>query len=95
MSNDGGFLRPVIEPTPPATSASNQVNLPHPRQRPLKSGSNKEAILRQYLDNAISQVNRKHAIRGSENHGGFANFGEISKELDTLFNLIWISGTRK
>jgi hypothetical protein len=95
MSDQGGFLRPVMEPTPPATSASSQVNLPHPRQHPLKSGSNKEAVLRKYLDNAINQINRKHAVRGSENHDGFASFGEISKELETLFTLIWISGTRR
>jgi Sec7-like guanine-nucleotide exchange factor len=95
MDLDGGFIRPMELTPAPSSINSGQANLPHPRSTPLKSGSNKESIFRQYLDNNISEINRKHALRSSEKRDGWASFADISKELVNLFNLIWISSTRK
>jgi hypothetical protein len=97
---EGGFVRPVL--TPPrslASSATTKANLPHPRTTPLKSGSSKESMFIRFLDENITRIQRRHTLRGNKQHqnetnSGFTSFVQVAKELDTLLNLVWISGTR-
>jgi Subunit 11 of the general transcription factor TFIIH len=57
-------------------------------------------MLIRFLDENITRIERRHAMRTSPyqkegNESGFTSFVQVAKELDTLLNLIWISGTRE
>src|ERR1700761_7075744 len=99
-TNEGGFIRPLLTPPQSIASSTSKVDLPHPRTQPLKPGSSKESMFIRFLDENIMRIQRRHAMRTSQqqregNDAGFTSFVQIAKELDTLLNLIWISGTRK
>jgi hypothetical protein len=97
---EGGFVRVVLTPPRSVASLTSKANLPHPRTTPLKSGCAKESMFIRFLDENITRIQRRHALRGNKQHqegpnSGFTSFAQVAKELDTLLNLVWISGTRR
>jgi hypothetical protein len=76
--------------------------LPQPRAHPLKPGSTKESTFIRYLDDGILKIQRRFAKRGSDSDGGnqgveatgYKSFSEPAKDIETLIDLIWLSGTR-
>jgi hypothetical protein len=102
MAGQGGFLPPILSP-PQSSVASSVVGiLPQPRGHPLKPGSTKESTFIRYLDDNILKIQRRFAKRGSDGEGGnerleatgYKSFSEPAKDIETLIDLIWLSGTR-
>lgn len=100
-SNSGGFFRPT---TPPASSVASSStvgsSLPRPRSKPLKTGGSKESAFIRYVDERLRQAQRRFAKRGSETAvqgdvTGYGSFGEASRELVALVEVVWVSGTRR
>ncbi len=106
-SGPGGFLQPTL-PSPPAsttTSASTATPvLPRPRANPLKPGSSKESSFIDYVDNTLLGISRRYekrynadfedeATSGIEGRG-YESFGELATDLETVINVVWVSGTR-
>ncbi|KAK8187590.1 hypothetical protein HDK77DRAFT_512678 [Phyllosticta capitalensis] len=98
-SNSGGFFRPT---TPPASSVASSStvgsSLPRPRSKPLKTGGSKESAFIRYVDERLRQAQRRFAKRGSETAvqgdvTGYGSFGEASRELVALVEVVWVSGT--
>ncbi|KAL7792587.1 hypothetical protein V8C37DRAFT_119765 [Trichoderma ceciliae] len=97
----GGFLPPRGGlPSPAPSSASSRVasNLPRPRSNALQPGSNKEDMVRRYVDEKLLHVSRRYVKKfGGPDPGdtvvGFKSFGEVCKELDGIVNVLWKSGT--
>jgi hypothetical protein len=75
--------------------------LPQPRSQPLKAGSAKESALIRFIDTGILKMERRFAKRGTEmadtkedaSTRGYINFHEVVKDMENLFDLIWVSGT--
>ncbi|KAJ9646401.1 hypothetical protein H2199_002450 [Coniosporium tulheliwenetii] len=96
----GGFLQhQPLSPTPSATtSSSSAYALPHPRARPLKAGGPKESAFIRYVDDSILHIQRQFAKRDNEaalgpEDRGYASFGEATKDIERLVDIIWVSGT--
>jgi hypothetical protein len=93
--------------SPPRSSvASNSTAhaiLPHSREHPLKSGGSKESSFIRFVDHGIQKIQRRFAKRGSEDADkderedakGYTSLPEFEKDVETLIDLIWISGTRR
>lgn len=90
-------------PTPPASSAAPSQHaspLPQARRRPLNPGGPKESELITYLDHSIAQVQKRiadrHRKRGTAAGGaaGYRAFWEVAKDLDSLVDVVWVSGSR-
>ena len=102
MAGHGGFLPSILSPPVSSTSSSTVGALPQPRGRPLKSGSSKESTFIRYLDDNILKVQRRYARRSSDGNDaeykleatGYKSFAEPSKDIESLIDLIWLSGTR-
>ncbi|KAH6605570.1 meiotic recombination dmc1 [Trichoderma cornu-damae] len=82
----------------PAPSSASSSNLPHPRNNALQPGSNKEDMVRRYVDEKLLYVSRRYVKKfGDPDPGdtvvGFKSFGEVCKELDGVVNVLWKSGT--
>ncbi|KAL9601790.1 MAG: hypothetical protein Q9219_002280 [cf. Caloplaca sp. 3 TL-2023] len=104
----GGFLPPTL-PSPPSSSVNSPAPappiLPTPRSRPLRPGSSKENDFINYIEQKLLAISRHYenrftsALSGEENPDlggrGYRNFGEESKDLDLVVDVVWISGTRK
>jgi hypothetical protein len=64
-------------------------------------GSAKETDFIFYVDQQITNISRKHALRFDEwaqKHepdAGYASFVQAAADLDGLIDMVWISGTRK
>lgn len=89
-------------PTPPASSAAPSQHaspLPQARRRPLNPGGPKESELITYLDHSIAQVQKRiadrHRKRGTAAGGaaGYRAFWEAAKDLDSLVDVVWVSGS--
>lgn len=103
----GGFLQPIV-PSPPSSTVSSPSaisNLPRPRSRPLKAGGAKESSFIDYVDQKLLGVSRRYEKRfngimeedepSSDIEGrGYEEFGSVAKDLESLADLIWLSGTR-
>ncbi|EPS43167.1 hypothetical protein H072_2818 [Dactylellina haptotyla CBS 200.50] len=65
MANPGGFIPPVSYLPSPApsnyssTAARSSGLLPNQRPTPLKSGSRRETVFINYVDNALLEISRK------------------------------------
>jgi hypothetical protein len=70
------------------------------RTHPLVPGSQKEAAFIEHVDAKILQITKRYAKKFSKEEGsydeapGYDNFGECVADLETVFNIVWISGTR-
>ncbi|KAL8781679.1 MAG: hypothetical protein Q9213_005896 [Squamulea squamosa] len=79
--------------------------LPQPRSRPLKSGSTKESEFINHVEQKLLAISRRYENRFSatlseeENPDvegrGYKNIGEEMRDLDSVVDIIWISGTRR
>lgn len=102
----GGFLPPVM-PTLSSSNAnlpSTSSILPHTRSHPLKPGSAKESSLINYVDQKLLAISRRYELRSnpiadkqptsSPEDKGYKDFGAVATDLDTLVDVIWVSGSR-
>lgn len=103
----GGFLQPTV-PSPGSSTVSSPSaisSLPRPRSHPLKPGGAKESSVIDYVDQKLLSISRRYEKRfhasmeedGSPSHvedGGYEEFGSIAKDLESLADVIWLSGTR-
>jgi hypothetical protein len=70
------------------------------RSHPLVPGSQKEIAFIEYIDARLLQITRRYAkkfSKGSDNGDeapGYDNFDQCVVDLETVFNMVWISGTR-
>jgi len=85
---------------PPSSAASSTVanSLPSPRQHPLKSGGPKESAFIRYVDQGILLAKRRWAKRKFDDGSagevkGYHSFKEAGKDLDSLIDVVWVSGT--
>lgn len=100
----GGFLPQTGLPSPAPSSASAASRaasaLPHPRNRSLQPGSSKEDMVRRYVEERLLHVSRRYVKKfGNPEPGdsvvGYKTFGEVSRDLDGIVNVLWLSGTRE
>lgn len=103
----GGFLHPIL-PSSPALSVTSPPNpttaLPQPRHSPLRSGSAKESTFIDYVDQRLLAISRRYEKRFniglegddvSDPEGrGYESFAEAAKDLESVQDVIWVSGTR-
>ena len=105
---EGGYLPPGLL-SPPLTNASSTPTqlLPRPRSHPLNAGGPKESSFIMHVDQRLLHINRRYAKRmDSKDHAaesvveasessGYDDFAEAANDIDSLIDIIWISGTRK
>ncbi|KAG9502296.1 hypothetical protein J7337_005123 [Fusarium musae] len=102
----GGFLpapagASLPSPAPSsASSFSNIQGLPTPRTKALKPNSSKEFMVRRYAEEQLLLVTRKYVKKfGNPEPGdtvvGYTRFGEVCRDLDSIINVLWKSGTRQ
>lgn len=99
----GGFLPPGGLPSPsPSTASSTRPGsvLPHPRGKALMPGSSKEDLVRRYVEEKLMQTSRRYVKKfGQASPGddvvGYKSFSEVCKDLDSVVNVLWLSGTRE
>ncbi|CEF74986.1 hypothetical protein FGSG_02652 [Fusarium graminearum PH-1] len=99
----GGFLPApggLPSPAPSATSsyANNIQGLPAPRNKALKANSSKEFMVRRYAEEQLMLATRRYVKKfGSaepdDSVVGYTRFGEVCKDLDSVINVLWRSGT--
>ncbi|KAL2205556.1 hypothetical protein CC79DRAFT_1276495 [Sarocladium strictum] len=98
----GGFIPPsqtLPSPAPSGTSSTRpSTSLPHPRGRSLQPGSQKEAIVRRYVEDKMLHVSRRYVKKFSnaeldDSLVGYRSFGEVCRDLDSIVNVLWLSGT--
>lgn len=97
----GGFIPPAGLPSPAPSSASSSrpgQALPHPRGKSLKPGSNKEDLVRRYVEQQLMLASRRYVKKfgqpdPSDDLVGYKSFSEVCKDLDGVVNVLWLSGT--
>ncbi|KAH6690291.1 meiotic recombination protein DMC1 [Plectosphaerella plurivora] len=96
----GGFFpsETLPSPAPSAVSTRSGANLPHPRARALKSGSNKEDTVRRFVEDRLTVVARRYVKKhGIQQPGddvvGYTAFSELCKDLHGVIDVLWLSGT--
>ncbi|KAG6008567.1 hypothetical protein E4U54_008688 [Claviceps lovelessii] len=96
----GGFLSQtgLPSPAPSSTSSRPASTLPHPRGRSLRPGSNKEDLVRRYVEDSLLNTSRRYVKKfGNPIPGdtvtGFKSMAEVCRELDSAVNVLWKSGT--
>ncbi|KFA67146.1 hypothetical protein S40285_07294 [Stachybotrys chlorohalonatus IBT 40285] len=99
-SNAGGFIPPTSLPSPALSSTSSRQasNLPHPRGRSLQPGSNKEELVRRYVEERLLYASRRYVKKfgnpdPADEVVGYRTFGEVCRDLDAIINVLWLSGT--
>lgn len=97
-----GLPSPPVSASSPSGSVSlGDAILPAARSHPLQPGSRKENTLINYIDEKILWITRRYAKKftteQSENDDapGYTNFEQVVQDLDAVFEVVWISGTRK
>lgn len=98
----GGFIPQGGLPSPAPSSSSNRPgsSLPHPRGKSLQPGSNKEDLVRRYVEERLLSTSRRYVKKfGNPEVGddvvGYKSFSEVCRDLDTVVNVLWLSGTRR
>ncbi|OLN81151.1 hypothetical protein CCHL11_09548 [Colletotrichum chlorophyti] len=96
----GGFFLPQTLPSPAPSSSSIRSNatLPHPRAKSLRPGSSKEDTVRRYVEERMAIVSRRYVKKhGNPEPGdqvvGYKNFAELCKDLHSIIDVLWLSGT--
>ncbi|KAL2753960.1 hypothetical protein ACRALDRAFT_1075899 [Sodiomyces alcalophilus JCM 7366] len=96
----GGFLPQESIPSPAPSNASSRsaVLLPHPRKRALLSGSNKEDLVRRYVEEQMAIVSRRYVKKYSEptpgdDIVGYESMSEVCKDIHKIIDVLWLSGT--
>lgn len=101
ISESGGFL-PASLPSPAPSNASvssTSYNLPQPRSKPLRAGSEKEQAARRYVENRLLHVARRYTKKfGQPEEGdtvtGYVSMKEVAKDLSEIIDVLWLSATR-
>ncbi|KAG5289922.1 DMC1-like protein [Histoplasma ohiense] len=100
----GGFI-PSSLPCPPASSVNSNStvtpSLPQQRKQSLRPGSAKEMTVINFVDSHIIAIHRRHAKKFSsafaedecEADRGYENFREVAKDMETIVDVLWVSGT--
>ncbi|KAH6897497.1 meiotic recombination protein DMC1 [Thelonectria olida] len=98
----GGFLPETGGlPSPAPSSASStrsSAGLPHPRGKSLQPGSNKEDLVRRFVEGRLMEIARRYVKKfGNREPGdtvvGYKSFSELCKDLSGVVNVLWLSGT--
>ncbi|KAG6034919.1 hypothetical protein E4U41_006312 [Claviceps citrina] len=96
----GGFLPQTGLPSPAPSSTSNRTpsTLPHPRRHALRPGSSKEVVLREYVETSLLFTSRQYLTRFRDPtpgnvSPGFKSMAEVCRELESVVNMLWLSGT--
>ncbi|KAM5353653.1 hypothetical protein ACJ41O_000303 [Fusarium nematophilum] len=98
----GGFLPQGGLPSPaPSTASSFAANipgLPSPRSKALKANSSKEYMVRRYAEEQLQLATRKYVKKFSKPEQGdsvvgYKRFSEVCRDLDSVINVLWRSGT--
>ncbi|KAM0227709.1 hypothetical protein ACHAP5_012123 [Fusarium lateritium] len=99
----GGFIPThggLPSPAPSSTSsfANNIQGLPAPRNKSLKPNSSKEFMVRRYAEEQLLLITRRYVKKfGNPEPGdsvvGYKRFGEVCRDLDSIINVLWRSGT--
>lgn len=107
MANNGpgGFVpNPLPSPAPSQASSTATFrftdDLPNSRSHPLQPGSQKETAFINYVDTRILNINRRYAKKftGEIEEGagrGYDNFTDVVRDLQSVLDVVWVSGTRK
>ena len=103
----GGFLPSRLPSPPVSVSSLSHTLLPQPRSQALKAGGKKEAAVRGYMEKHLLQISGRYQRRfqddgqleqdsdkTGEGSGAYQNFTDIATDLNTLIDVIWVSGTR-
>ncbi|MCJ1445042.1 MAG: hypothetical protein MMC23_005547 [Stictis urceolatum] len=105
-SEPGGFLLPTL-PSPPPSVPSSSSLLPTPRSHPLKGGSQKETAFVSYVEGRLLDISGRYERRynkgdedgrdrpGSQKGNGYESFSEAARDLESVLDVIWVSGTRE
>ena len=99
----GGFFQPTLPSPPPSTPSVPASLLPRPRATALKAGSSKESATRNYIDGKLLEISGRYERRfetSETSHtqagaAGYKSFADLARDLDTVIDIIWVSGTRK
>ncbi|OAL47206.1 hypothetical protein IQ07DRAFT_476895, partial [Pyrenochaeta sp. DS3sAY3a] len=75
--------------------------LPRPRMHPLKPGGQRESELIRYLDHGIKRVQKRVDNRVTNQQTkpttgedqGYGAFWEVAKDVDSLVDVVWVSGS--
>ncbi|CAJ0540779.1 Ff.00g077210.m01.CDS01 [Fusarium sp. VM40] len=98
----GGFIPThggLPSPAPSSTSSfANIQGLPAPRSKSLKPNSSKEFMVRRYAEEQLLLITRRYVKKfGNPEPGdsvvGYKRFGEVCRDLDSIINVLWRSGT--
>ncbi|KAG5930143.1 hypothetical protein E4U42_002882 [Claviceps africana] len=96
----GGFLPQTGLPSPAPSSTSSHATstLPHPRGHSLRPGSNKEELVRRFVEDSLLNTSRRYVKKfGKPNPDdtvtGFTSMAEVCRELESAVNVLWKSGT--
>ena len=103
----GGFLTQehLTSSNPPFGSSSTATTtLPRSRFNPLQPGSSKESSFIVYVDQKLLEISRRYEKRfnvGFEgepalvtDEPGYESFDQVAKDLETMVDVVWVSGTR-
>lgn len=106
----GGFIPPsaaiggLPSPAPSSTAASGASSLgllPHPRSHSLLPGSDKEDMVRRYVEDRLLRASRRYvkkfaepASEHNEEAKGYQTFGEVCRDLGGVIDVLWLSATR-
>lgn len=74
--------------------------LPHPRKKALLAGSNKEDLVRRYVEEQMALVSRRYVKKYSDptpgdDIVGYKSMSEVCKDIHKIIDVLWLSGTRK
>ena len=97
-----GLFSPIPSASSPPSSTAQGGNglLPPTRTHPLRPGSHKEIALINYVDDKMLRMTRRYAKKYNEHQPnddapGYTSFDQVVEDLSVLFEVVWISGTRK
>ncbi|PGH16952.1 hypothetical protein AJ80_05020 [Polytolypa hystricis UAMH7299] len=99
----GGFVHPSLPSPAPSSIFSSSTatpSLPRQRNHPLVPGSSKETSVINHVDSHILTINRRHAKKFSSSFAdqadadnGYERFREVAKDIETIVDVLWVSGT--
>lgn len=98
MPATGGLPSPA--PSTASSYANNIQGLPAPRNKALKPNSSKEFMVRRYAEEQLLLATRRYVKKfgnaePDDSVVGYKRFGEVCKDLDSVINVLWRSGTRE
>jgi Subunit 11 of the general transcription factor TFIIH len=97
-----GLLSPAASALSSSAGGSHgEQGLPTARSHPLKPGGKKEIALINYVDDKILRITRRYGKKFSDSNAvqddapGYTSFDQVVEDVEAVFEVVWISGTRK